>query len=154
MTIALATTVFLATDARAQRDPVTTRADSGGHRLACAESGTTLRAWGPGTAGAGPAASPRASLDTTIVLAIADRSWTRSDVDAGVALGVSGTAGAHASPWRACAGVSAHLGTVTARLHQVHGTIRLHADPGALRSIARAPGDSLRTTPPAVPPRR
>jgi hypothetical protein len=152
--LAFATVVCVATGAAAQRDSVpASGADSSDHRLSCAQSGTTLRAWGPGLPAIGTASS-RTGLDTTIVLAIADRSWTRTDVDAGVALGVSGTAGAHASPWRACAGASAHLGTVTARLHQVHGTIRLHADPGALASRVGAPGDSSSRTPPVVPPRR
>ena len=154
--LAVVAATCVATAAHAQRDSATTpaAADSSDHRLACAASGTTLRAWGPGAAATGVASSPRATLDTTIVLAITDRTWTRSDVDAGVALGVAGTAGAHASRWRACAGASAHLGTVTARLRQVHGTIRLHADPGALGSRSRTPGDTSSRTPPAVPPRR
>lgn len=91
-----------------------------------------------------------AVIDTTITLAIADRGWQREQVDAGVALGAAGTAGPGRAPWHACAGASAHLGRVTARLSEVFGTIHLKADPRALDAI----GHAARLTPPAGPPRR
>lgn len=130
-------------------------ADSAPRPLSCGP-GTTLRVWtGRGasasdTAGA-PARAPSAprtgGVDTVITLAIADRTWTRDSLHAGVALGASSMAGARGAPWRACAGATTHLGRVTARLHHVYGTIRLLVSPGALESIGRA-------TPPAGPPRR
>jgi hypothetical protein len=100
-------------------------------------------------AGGPPRVAMRAAIDTVITLAIADRSWTRDDVHAGVALGASGPAGGRA-PWRACAGATVQLGRVTARLRQVHGTVHLRIDPAALDSVGRASvGPS-----PAGPPRR
>ena len=152
--------------ASAQRDTsIVARDTSGAGALACPASGTMLRAWASGgrDSAAAPAPfltlgarAPTAPRDTTIRLAIADRSWTRNDVDAGVALGAGGTvAGRNAfaatgAPWHACAGASVHLGTVTASLHQVNGTIHLRADPGALDSIGRSHG----STPSAGSPRR
>jgi len=145
--------------ASAQRDTATVARDSSAaHALSCPASGTTLRAWtnggdsatAPTTGAARRALASSVPLDTTFRLAIADRTWSRDNVDAGVALGAGGTAGARNAPWHACAGASAHLGTVTATLHQVNGTIHLRADPGALDSIGRSHG----STPPAGSPRR
>jgi hypothetical protein len=130
------------------------RADSGDARLTCAASGLTARAWtgladAPGVARAAPDARG-GSLDTTIVLSIADRSWQRDNVDAGVALGGAGTAGRANGSWRTCAGATVHLGRVTARLRNVAGSIHLRADLNALDSIGR----TRSSTPPAGPPRR
>jgi hypothetical protein len=145
----------------AQRsDSLATRiADTTDARLACAAYGVTSRAWS-GAPDAVPAPPPGpatvrpdradSALDTTIRLAISDRTWQRDDVNAGVALGAAGTAGRQSLPWSACAGASVHLGSVTAYLHNVSGLIHIRADLGALRPLQRAPG----STPPAVPPRR
>jgi hypothetical protein len=131
-------------------------ADSSDARLSCRAYGVTARAWSgvpdpvsPVAAGA-PTQRSDSALDTTIRLAIADRTWQRTDVNAGVALGAAGSAGKQALPWSTCAGASVHLGNVTAYLHNVSGLIHLRADLGALRSIQRASG----SIPPAVPPRR
>jgi hypothetical protein len=133
------------------------RVDSGDARLTCASSGLTARAWtglldAPGAtpAAAQPVDARRGSLDTTFVLAIADRSWQRDNVDAGVALGGAGTAGRANAPWRACAGATVHLGRVAAQLHDVAGRIHLRADLSSLDSIGR----TRSSTPPAGPPRR
>jgi hypothetical protein len=158
LAIATALVACVAAPALAQRDTSTsapaTAADSGGS-LACAARGITIgaSASGPGAGSTSPTtarARAGAALDTVITLAIADRTWTRDSVDAGVSLGLGGTAGARRAPWHACAGVSAHLGTVTAHLHEVRGRIHFRADPSALDSIGRASG----STPPAAPPRR
>lgn len=144
--LAILLALSLASAATAQRDSsVTARADTGADRLTC-----------PSTArlASGVRVPVREVIDTVITLAITDRSWTRRDVDVGVALGASGATGAASAPWRACAGAAAHLGTVTAHLHNVNGTIRLHADPGALGALRQSPPDSSRRPPPAVPPRR
>lgn len=124
--------------------------------LACPRTGTMLQLW-TGAAGdsAGRAiAAPRIDtrrgpIDTVITLDIADRTWQRDSLSAGVSLGVAGTAGARHAPWHACAGATATLQRITATLHDVHGQIHLKADPGALAAIGRTPG----STPPA-PPRR
>jgi hypothetical protein len=89
-----------------------------------------------------------AAIDTVITLNVGDRRWQRDSVSVGVAFGASGTAGARGAPWRACVGVSALLGHVTANLHNVRGRIHLKVDPAALDSIGRT------ATSPAVPPRR
>jgi hypothetical protein len=144
--------------ASAQRPDSSARlADSSDARLACASSGLTARAWTSLSDSAGaprvaqPASSQRhGSLDTTIVLSIADRGWQRDNVDAGVALGGAGTAGSVNAPWHACAGATVHLGRVTAQLHNVAGSIHLRADLSALDSIGR----TRSSTPPAGPPRR
>jgi hypothetical protein len=88
-------------------------------------------------------------LDTVITLNISDRTWQRDSLSAGVSLGVAGTAGARRAPWHACAGAAVTLGRVTATLHNVHGQIRLKADPTALDAIGGGSG----STPPA-PQRR
>ena len=145
--------------ASAQRpdSTVATHADSGDARLVCASSGLTARAWSGAAdtvavARVGQALTDlrRGPIDTTFVLSIADRGWQRDNVDAGVALGGAGTAGAANAPWRACAGASVHLGRVTARLHDVMGSIHFRADLSALDSIGR----TRSSTPPAGPPRR
>jgi hypothetical protein len=157
---ALATTFGLLVGANgaasAQRpdSSVAMRADSGDARLTCASSGLTARVWtgladAPGTAPTAPAMG-RGSLDTTMVLSIADRSWQRENVDAGVALGAAGTAGRANGNWRTCAGATVHLGRVTARLRNVTGSIHLRAHLDALDSIGR----TRSSTPPAGPPRR
>ena len=86
--------------------------------------------------------------DTLITLDIGDRTWQRESVTVGVAFGAAGTAGARHAPWRACIGVSALLGHVTANLHNVRGRIHFRVDPAALDSIGR------RSASPVVPPRR
>jgi hypothetical protein len=112
-------------------------ADSASSALTCARSGTTLRLW----AGA---------IDTVITLDITDRTWTRDNFSAGVAIGAAGNSGVRRAPWNACAGAGITFGRVTAVLHNVHGQIRFKADPSALRSI----GDTTGSPPPASPPRR
>ena len=96
--------------------------------------------------------APRVSAqrDTTYVLAIADRQWSRDSLTAGVELAAGGTAGRQDAAWRARIGASVSLGRVTASLHGVYGRIHLATDPTALQSLERASG----VVPPAVPPRR
>ena len=88
------------------------------------------------------------NLDTLITLDISDRSWQRDSTSVGVALAAGGNAGTRAAPWRACVGVSALLGHVSANLHNVHGRIRLRVDTSVLDSIGHS------SPSPAVPPRR
>lgn len=150
--------VLAATQAQAQgRDSTSrVRADTSTRSLACPRTGAQLRLWtgaAPDSTGR-PTAAPgvdvqRGPIDTVITLDIADRSWQRDSLSAGVSLGVAGTAGARHAPWHACAGATATLQRITATLHDVHGQIHLKADPGALAAIGRTPD----TTPPA-PPRR
>lgn len=154
----VAASVLAALPARAQRRDSTAsvRADTSTRSLACPRTGTVLHLW----TGAAPDSTGRASaapgmdinrgpIDTVITLNIADRSWQRDSLSAGVSLGVAGTAGARHAPWHACAGATATLQRITVTLHDVHGQIHLKADPGALAAIGRTPG----STPPA-PPRR
>lgn len=153
-----AAVVLVTTPARAQRGDSTSsnRADTSARSLACPRTGSVLRLWtgaAPDSAGR-PTAAPRVGsergpIDTVITLDIADRSWQRDSLSAGVSLGVAGTAGARHAPWHACAGATATLQRITATLHDVHGQIHLKADPGALAAIGRTPDN----TPPA-PPRR
>jgi len=88
------------------------------------------------------------AIDTVITLNIGDHTWQRDSASVGVAIGASGAAGARSAPWRACIGVSAFLGQVTASLHNVHGRIHFKVDPAALDSIGHT------STSPAAPPRR
>jgi hypothetical protein len=129
-------------------------ADSATSALICARSGTTLRLWAGGrdSARAGSAApgNRAGGIDTVITLNITDRTWTRDNFSAGVAIGAAGTSGARRAPWNACAGAGITFGRVTAVLHNVHGQIRFKADPSALRTI----GDTSGSPPPASPPRR
>jgi hypothetical protein len=144
---------------RAQRpDSTAPRADTAG-TLSCARgavlrlsAGTTADSAGraPAATSGANALAGRGAIDTVITLNIADRSWQRDNVSAGVALGVGGSAGARRAAWHACAGATATFGRITATLHNVHGQIHLKADPGALDAIGATTG---RTTPPA-PPRR
>lgn len=150
--------VLVTTPAQAQRRDSTAnlRADTSARSLACPRTGSVLRLWtgaAPDSTGR-PTAAPgvdtnRGPIDTVITLDIADRSWQRDSLSAGVSLGVAGTAGARHAPWHACAGATTTLQRITATLHDVHGQIHLKADPGALAAIGRTPD----TTPPA-PPRR
>jgi hypothetical protein len=98
---------------------------------------------------------PRA-IDTTIVLAIADRRWTASQYDGGIALGTDSSG--RVSRWNACAGAAVHLGQATAALHNVRGTIHLRIDAAALTHLngTSSPAGQRDTsrTPPAAPPRR
>ena len=150
--------VLAGAPAQAQRPDSTAsaRADASARSLACPRTGALLRLW----AGAAPDSAGRRNtmpgvdiergpIDTVITLDIADRSWQRDSLSAGVSLGVAGTAGARHAPWHACAGATATLQRITVTLHEVHGQIHLKADPGALAAIGRTPD----TTPPA-PPRR
>ncbi|HET7189131.1 MAG TPA: hypothetical protein VFI52_13340 [Gemmatimonadaceae bacterium] len=150
--------VLAATPAQAQRRDSTAsvRADTSTRSLSCPRTGALLHLWSgaaPDSTGR-PTATPgadteRGPIDTVITLDIADRSWQRDSLSAGVSLGVAGTAGARHAPWHACAGATATLQRITITLHDVHGQIHLKADPGALAAIGRTPG----STPPA-PPRR
>ena len=88
------------------------------------------------------------ALDTVITLDIRDRTWQRDSVTTGVAFGASGSTDSQRAPWRACVGVSALLGHITANLHNVRGRIHLRVDPSALDSIGHS------SPSPAVPPRR
>jgi hypothetical protein len=143
--------------AAAQR-PDSTRAsgaDSATSALVCTRSGTTLRLWAGGAdSGHAAIAAPdnrvRGAIDTVITLNITDRTWTRDNFSAGVAIGAAGNSGARRAPWNACAGAGITFGRVTAVLHNVHGQIRFKADPSALRTI----GDTSGSLPPASPPRR
>ena len=150
--------MLAAAPAMAQRRDSTAsvRTDTSARSLSCPRTGTQLRLWTgatPDSTGR-PTAAPgtdieRGPIDTVITLDIADRSWQRDSLSAGVSLGVAGTAGARHAPWHACAGATATLQRITVTLHDVHGQIHLKADPGALAAIGRTPG----STPPA-PPRR
>jgi hypothetical protein len=142
--------------ALAQRPASMAAAQPADPRLACASSGSTVRVWNGVVDTAAGAERPTAGvngqasgIDTTIVLAITDRSWQRDTVDAGVALGRAGTVRS-LGEWNTCAGASVHLGRVTAQLHNVTGRIHLHADMSALDSIGRTRSG----IPPAGPPRR
>ena len=106
-------------------------AQSDSSALACAshESGVRI------SAGAGTTSRNVVALDTTVVLDIADRTWTRDSLNAGLAFGAAGTTGAQSAPWRICTGASASLGRVTASLQGVHGLIHLRIDPSALRAL-------------------
>jgi hypothetical protein len=134
----------------------TARGDSASASLTCAPSGTTLRLWtggadsARGRLAAPPGGTAQRVIDTLITLDITDRTWTRDNFSAGVAIGAAGTSGAQRAPWNACAGAGITFGRVTAVLHNVHGQIRFKADPGPLQSI----GDSSGSPPPARPPRR
>ncbi|MFL5608159.1 MAG: hypothetical protein ACJ8AD_17030 [Gemmatimonadaceae bacterium] len=133
----------------------TMRADSASTALTCAPPGTTLRLWTGGTDSARarlgvPDNRARGAIDTVITLDITDRTWTRDNFSAGVAIGAAGTSGRRNAPWNACAGAGITFGRVTAVLHNVHGQIRFKADPSALRSL----GDTTGSPPPARPPRR
>jgi len=149
--------VLAATPVRAQRRDSTAslRADTSARSLSCPRTGTLLRLWSGAPDSSGrPAAvqgvdTERGPIDTVITLDIADRTWQRDSLSAGVSLGVAGTAGARHAPWHACAGATATLQRITVTLHDVHGQIHLKADPGALAAIGRTPD----STPPA-PPRR
>lgn len=150
--------VLAATPMQAQRRDSTAivRADTSARSLSCPRTGTLLRLWTGAAADSSsrPAAAPgvdteRGPIDTVITLDIADRTWQRDSLSAGVSLGVAGTAGARHAPWHACAGATATLQRITVTLHDVHGQIHLKADPAALAAIGRTPG----STPPA-PPRR
>lgn len=156
--LVVAGAVIAAARAQAQGRASTSsvRADTTTRSLACPRTGAQLRLWtGAASDSAGrPTPAPgvdiqHGPIDTVITLDIADRSWQRDSLSAGVSLGVAGTAGARHAPWHACAGASATLQRITATLHDVHGQIHLRADPGALAAIGRTPD----TTPPA-PPRR
>jgi hypothetical protein len=151
-----------AASARAQRTDSATRApqtDTAG-MLSCGRTGALVTLWtatgadtvrrAPTAASAANTLSGRGSIDTVITLNIADHTWQRDSLSAGVALGAGGSAGARRAPWHACAGATATFGRITATLHNIHGQIHLKADPGALDSIG---GTTGRTTPPA-PPRR
>jgi len=149
---------FAAAPAHAQRRASTAsvRTDTSTRSLSCPRTGAMLRLWAgaaPDSTG-GPAATPgtdieRGPIDTVITLDIADRTWQRDSLSAGVSLGVAGIAGARHAPWHACAGATATLQRITVTLHDVHGQIHLKADPGALAAVGRTPD----STPPA-PPRR
>lgn len=158
MLIVVLASVLAAPPARAQRRDSTAsvRADTSTRSLACPRTGSVLRLWtgaAPDSTGRSTAApgvdTNRGPIDTVITLDIADRSWQRDSLSAGVSLGVAGTAGARHAPWHACAGATATLQRITVTLHDVHGQIHLKADPGALAAIGRTPDN----TPPA-PPRR
>jgi hypothetical protein len=150
------TALILAIPAGAQVTDTTARADSARGTLSCPREGPMLRLWAEaqGDSTARTTRTPRldttrGAIDTVITLDIADRSWQRDNLSAGVSLGVAGTAGARRAPWHACAGAAATLGRVSATLHNVHGRIHLKADSGPLAAVGRATG----STPPA-PPRR
>jgi hypothetical protein len=156
MLVFAAVAVLFALPARAQRRDSTAsvREDTSTRSLSCPRTGALLRLWsGAAHDSAGRPTQGtdigRSSIDTVITLDIADRSWQRDSLSAGVSLGVAGTAGARHAPWHACAGATATLQRITATLHDVHGQIHLKADPGALAAIGRTSG----STPPA-PPRR
>jgi hypothetical protein len=112
--------------------PLVAQSDSTSSSLACASRGAGARV----SIGAGATARSSSVLDTTIVLRIADRTWTRDSVDAGVALGAAGMAGARSAPWNVCTGATVSLGRVTASLHGVYGQIHLRIDPSALSALA------------------
>lgn len=107
---------------------------------------TTIGVQRADSSSTGPA--PLAAIDTVITLNISDHTWQRDSANVGVAIGASGAAGARRAPWRACIGVSAFLGQVTASLHNVHGRIHFKVDPAALDSIGHTSAS------PAAPPRR
>ena len=107
------------------------QADSAGSRLACASGTAGARV----SIGADSAQRVSSAMDTTVVLRIDDRTWTRDSLAAGVAFGASGTVGARSAPWRVCTGASANLGRVSASLHGVYGQIHLRIDPSALRAL-------------------
>ena len=144
--------VLTASAAGAQVRDTVARADSGtASGLACPRRGAQASAWVNGArVGTGTASTPRTGvLDTVITLNIADRTWQRDSLSAGVSLGAAGQAGAQRGRWHACAGATATLGRITATLHNVRGQIHLRADPAALDAIGRPTAG----TPPA-PPRR
>lgn len=156
--IVVAASVLAPLPAHAQRRDSTAsmRADSATRSLSCPRTGAMLRLWtgaAPDSTGRPPATPgtdiERGPIDTVITLDIADRTWQRDSLSAGVSLGVAGTAGARHAPWHACAGATATLQRITVTLHDVHGQIHLKADPGALAAVGRTPD----STPPA-PPRR
>jgi hypothetical protein len=140
---------------RADSTAASRRADTTSS-LACPRSGASVQLWTGAagdsvsrSAGMPRVGSARGILDTVITLNITDRTWQRDSLSAGVSLGAAGIAGRRRAPWHACAGATVTLGRVTATLHNVHGQIRLRADPAALDAI----GGSSGSTPPA-PPRR
>lgn len=137
----LFTVVFVAMGAL----PLMAQTDSAGQSLGCSSSGVTARAWLGGRAAPASDTSARGSgwrttqprlLDTTITLRIANETWTRDSLRAGVALGAAGSAAAgSAASWQACAGAAVLLGRVTATLRGVYGQIHLRFDGRALDSL-------------------
>lgn len=157
--LVVAMVTFVAIPAVAQRTDSTAATDRTAptnRSLSCPRAGSMARAWAgePDDGAVRESRSPRANrargvMDTVITIDIADRTWRRDTLAAGVALGMAGSAGARQAPWHACAGATATLERITATLHNVHGQIHLRADPRALVAIGRLSG----STPPA-PPRR
>ena len=107
------------------------QSDSTSSALACSSSTQGVRV----SVGLKDSTLARSALDTTIVMQITDRTWTRENLHAGVAMGTNGTAGSRSAPWSVCTGASASLGRVTASLHGVYGQIHLRIDPSALRAL-------------------
>jgi hypothetical protein len=155
--LCLAIGVVMSGRAAAQgADASSSRSDSSAARFACPRAGAAVSAWtnfddssSVRPLSAVPAARRHSALDTTFVLAIADRGWRRDSLDAGAAIGASGGS-ATRGQWHTCAGASVHLGRVEARLRNISGRVHLRASAGALDSIGRSPSGSS----PAVPPRR
>lgn len=105
-----------------------------------------------------PPPPPRPSIDTTIVLAVDRRDWSRDSYRGGVAISTDDLR--RSARYTACAGASVELGRATVALRGVRGIVRLRADFRALEGVAgRGKGilyrsERPRTTRPAVPPRR
>lgn len=159
--LVVAMVTFAAIPAVAQRTDSTAATDRDAptdNSLSCPRAGSMARVWAgvPGDSAVRESGSPpprayraRGVVDTVITIDIADRTWRRDTLAAGVALGMAGTAGGRQAPWHACAGATATLERITATLHNVHGKIHLRADPRALDAIGRMAGSTL-----PAPPRR
>jgi hypothetical protein len=98
----------------------------------------------PDTSRAPTARRTSLALDTTYTFDVAERTWTRTNIEASVAAGAAGSRPS-GGRWNVCAGARAFLESATLTIRRARGTVRLHVSLEPLAAIGRrAPTDTPR----------